>query len=204
MVRTCGKYAGCTRMNNAGTCSEVPAGVPNPSWKSANLLGYDGAGRRIANRYLNPGGGAVVGFTTKYDRLTAPKPLDSPRSGDGRLDLAAIRREVSIADLLRHFSHLDLHGGWAQRHWPWPLYGAPSDQHRIFSVHLGKGVFCYFEASCRVQGNTLDLWATYNRMTLARRLDTWPKCFLQSLTLPQDTATEKPVIIPFHSENPSR
>jgi hypothetical protein len=33
------------------------------------------------------------------------------------------------------------------------------DQHRIFSVHLGKGVFRGFEPSCGMQGNTLDLWA---------------------------------------------
>ncbi len=47
----------------------MQSGVPNPSWTSGDFLGYDGAGRMIAKRYLNPGGGAaLVGFTTEYDR----------------------------------------------------------------------------------------------------------------------------------------
>ncbi len=62
----------CTWMNNAGTNSAVQPGVPNPGWTSGDFLGYDGAGRMIAKRYVNPGSSsptaAVVGFSTEYDR----------------------------------------------------------------------------------------------------------------------------------------
>ena len=51
----------CTWMNNAVASSAVQAGVPNPPWvaaagQSADRLGYDGAGRMIAKRYLNLAG----------------------------------------------------------------------------------------------------------------------------------------------------
>jgi YD repeat-containing protein len=63
-----------TWMNNAGTRSAAQAGLPTPGWGGASddRLGYDGSGRMIAKRYLNPSSGspttAVVGFTTEYDR----------------------------------------------------------------------------------------------------------------------------------------
>ncbi len=64
----------CTWMNDAGTRSAVQAGLPTPGWgdRSSDRLGYDGAGRMIAKRYLNPSGGttAIVGFTTEYDRAS--------------------------------------------------------------------------------------------------------------------------------------
>ncbi len=70
----------CTWMNSARTNSAVQSRVPNPAWgnQSSDRLGYDGAGRAIAKRYLAGGTGsdgynnptAVVGFTTEYDRAS--------------------------------------------------------------------------------------------------------------------------------------
>jgi RHS repeat-associated protein len=70
----------CTMMNNAATNSAVQSGVPNPPWvappagQTADRLGYDGAGRMIAKRYINPVGSpadlAIVGFTTAFDRAS--------------------------------------------------------------------------------------------------------------------------------------
>jgi YD repeat-containing protein len=62
----------CTWMNNAGTNSAVQGGVPgvpNPTWTSGDFLGYDGAARMIAKRFLAPHSGLlVVGFSSEYDR----------------------------------------------------------------------------------------------------------------------------------------
>ncbi|QNN23312.1 hypothetical protein HED60_13850 [Planctomycetales bacterium ZRK34] len=68
-----------TCMNNDRTHSAVQESVPNPAWGSAgsDRLGYDGAGRMIAKRFLAggiDGSGAyndttpVVGFTTAFDK----------------------------------------------------------------------------------------------------------------------------------------
>lgn len=68
-----------TCMNNTRTHSAVQESVPNPAWGSAgsDRLGYDGAGRMIAKRFLAggiDGSGAysdtapIVGFTTAYDK----------------------------------------------------------------------------------------------------------------------------------------
>jgi hypothetical protein len=68
----------CSFINNAPSRSAIQPGQPTPPWGSgaSDQLGYDGAGRAIAKRYLQPHGGPgspspatlVVGFTTAYDR----------------------------------------------------------------------------------------------------------------------------------------
>ncbi len=59
----------CTWMNNAGTNSAVQPGVPNPGWTSGDFLGYDGAGRMIAKRYMTSDLSTLrVGFSTEFDR----------------------------------------------------------------------------------------------------------------------------------------
>jgi len=71
----------CTSMNNARTHSAVQSTVSNPAWGnvSSDRLGYDGAGRMIAKRYLpsalNGSNGyydttALIGFTTEFDRAS--------------------------------------------------------------------------------------------------------------------------------------
>jgi hypothetical protein len=74
---TLGNGVVCSFMNNDQTRSAIQAGLPTPPWGSgtSDQLGFDGAGRVIAKRYLLPHGGAspmpttlVVGFTTAYDR----------------------------------------------------------------------------------------------------------------------------------------
>ena len=82
----------CTWMNNAVANSAVQPGVSNPGWTSGDFLGYDGAGRMIAKRFLSPHGSAlVVGFSSGYDRagnkfferaLHAGEPQPSLRAVD--------------------------------------------------------------------------------------------------------------------------
>ena len=110
-------------------------------------------------------------------RAASREPSNSPADGNGPLDFAALRRQVSMADVLRYLGYIDpLHGAGPQRRGPCPLHDAPSDRHRSFSVHLGKGVFRCFEPSCRAQGNTLRFGGPpFTAWTSARRLETLPK-----------------------------
>jgi putative transposase len=85
------------------------------------------------------------------------------------LDIAALRRQVSIEQVLRHLGYLDpLRGSGPQRRGPCPLHDTPSDRHHSFSVHLGKGLFRCFHPQCQAQGNTLDLWAAYHHLTIGK------------------------------------
>ena len=69
-----------THMNNARTRSAVQDGVASPAWgdQSSDRLGYDGAGRMIAKRFLDATAGAggysstssLVGFTTQFDKAS--------------------------------------------------------------------------------------------------------------------------------------
>ena len=51
-----------THMNNARTRSAVQNGVANPAWgdASSDRLGYDGAGRMIAKRFLDAGAASAA------------------------------------------------------------------------------------------------------------------------------------------------
>ena len=116
-----------------------------------------------------------------------PMPAE-PRS----LDLATLRRQVSIEDVLKHLGYFHpLRGSGPQRRGPCPLHDAPSDRHRSFSVHLGKGVFRCFHPACQAQGNTLDLWATYHRLPIGQAAQTLARTFTPALTSPNKSVTEK-------------
>jgi transposase InsO family protein len=107
------------------------------------------------------------------------------------LDLAALRRQASIEQVLRHLGYLDpLRGSGPQRRGPCPLHDAPSDPHRSFSVHLRKGVFRCFHPQCQAQGNTLDLWAAYHRLPLGQAAESLATTFAPHLTSPEKSATE--------------
>ena len=108
------------------------------------------------------------------------------------LDIAAVRRAVSMEEVLGHLGYFDsLRGSGPQRRGPCPLHDAPSDHHRSFSVHLGKGVFRCFHPKCQAQGNTLDLWAAYHRLPLGQAAESLAKTFAPALTSPNKSVTEK-------------
>jgi putative transposase len=108
------------------------------------------------------------------------------------LDIAALRRQVSIEQVLRHLGYLDpLRGAGPHRRGPCPLHDAPSDRHRSFSVHLGKGVFRCFHPECQAQGNTLDLWAAYHRLPIGQAAQSLAKTFAPHLTSAEKSVTEK-------------
>jgi len=121
------------------------------------------------------------------------EPAGNQTRGQRRpLDLAALRRQVSIEQVLRHLGYLDpLRGSGPQRRGPCPLHDAPSERHRSFSVHLGKGVFRCFHPQCQAQGNTLDLWAAYHRLPLGQAAHSLANTFAPHLTSPEKPVTEK-------------
>ena len=114
------------------------------------------------------------------------KPAGSTNSKHGehrRLDIAALRREVSIEEVLKHLGYFDpLRGSGPQRRGPCPLHHAPAERHRSFSVHLGKGVFRCFHPECQAQGNTLDLWAAYHRLPVGEAAQSLAETLAPGLT----------------------
>lgn len=115
------------------------------------------------------------------------KPAGSTNSKPGEhrpLDMAALRREVSIEEVLKHLGYFGpLRGSGPQRRGPCPLHDAPSGRHRSFSVHLGKGVFRCFHAECQAQGNTLDLWAAYHRLPIGEAAQSLADTFAPRLDI---------------------
>jgi transposase InsO family protein len=110
----------------------------------------------------------------------------------GPLDLAALRRQVSIEQVLKHLGYFDpLRGSGPQRRGPCPLHDAPSDPRHSFSVHLGKGVFRCFHPECQSQGNTLDLWAAYHRLPIGQAAENLARTFAPHLTSSEKPVTEK-------------
>jgi transposase InsO family protein len=108
------------------------------------------------------------------------------------LEFAALRRQVSIEDVLKHLGYLaPLRGPGPQRRGPCPLHDAPGDRHRSFSVHLGKGVFRCFHPQCQAQGNTLDLWAAYHHLPIGPAAQTLAETFAPDLTSHEKPVTEK-------------
>ncbi len=108
------------------------------------------------------------------------------------LDIPALRRQVSIEEVLKHLGYFDpLRGPGPQRRGPCPLHDAPGDRHRSFSVHLGKGVFRCFHPGCQAQGNTLDLWAAYHRLPIGQAAQRLAETFAPALTSPNKSVTEE-------------
>jgi transposase len=85
----------------------------------------------------------------------------------GLIDFAAIRRQVTMEQVLNRLGHLDrLVGSGPQRRGPCPLHADEQPRGRSFSVNLDKNVCQCFHPPCALKGNVLDLWARYHRLPL--------------------------------------
>ena len=94
------------------------------------------------------------------------KALPSPQA-PALIDFAAIRRQVTMEQVLKHLGHLDrLAGSGPQRRGPCPLHAEEQPRGRSFSVNLDKNVCQCFHPPCGLKGNVLDLWARYHRLPL--------------------------------------
>jgi hypothetical protein len=96
----------------------------------------------------------------------ASQELHSPQA-PALVDFAAIRRQVTMEQVLKHLGHFGrLVGSGPQRRGPCPLHAEEQPRGRSFSVNLDKNVCQCFHPPCGLKGNVLDLWARYHQLPL--------------------------------------
>ena len=109
-------------------------------------------------------------FATRDRKLEEARRRRKARRAAGRIesiDFAALRREVTLEQVLRHLGHLDsLRGSGPQRRGPCPVHGSSRAGSRSFSVNFEKNVFRCFCPECGAHGNVLDLWAAVHHLPL--------------------------------------
>jgi len=100
-------------------------------------------------------------------QATGASQNPSPPQPPALIDFAAIRRQVTMEQVLNHLGYLDrLIGSGPQRRGPCPLHADEHPRGRSFSVNLDKNVCQCFHPPCGLKGNVLDLWARYHRLPL--------------------------------------
>jgi transposase len=112
--------------------------------------------------------------SVEQDQVSVKQPTTNPPGHDassaqapGLVDFAAIRRQVTMKQVLDHLGYLGrLVGSGAQRRGPCPLHADENPRSRSFSVNLDKNVCQCFHPPCGLKGNVLDLWARYHRLPL--------------------------------------
>jgi transposase len=94
------------------------------------------------------------------------KRTNPSTDGDGSIDFAYVRSQITMERVLRHLGYFDrLRGNRSQRRGPCPVHGTKRARGRTFSVHLGKDVFQCFHPPCGAAGNVLDLWCAIHHLT---------------------------------------
>jgi transposase len=100
-------------------------------------------------------------------KATVASPQASSPQPPALIDFAAIRRQVTMQQILARLGYLDrLIGSGPQRRGPCPLHADEHPHGRSFSVNLNKNVCQCFHPPCGLKGNVLDLWARYHRLPL--------------------------------------
>jgi transposase len=103
----------------------------------------------------------------KQSSLPATEPGAPSPCYSQRIDFADLRRQVSMADVLRRLDLLRrLRGNGPQRRGPCPVHEKSSETGRSFSVNLVKQVFRCLDPECQAHGNPLDLWAAVHHLPL--------------------------------------
>jgi putative transposase len=109
-------------------------------------------------------------FATRDRKLEEARGRRKARRAAERIesiDFAALRRQVTIEQVLGHLGHLDsLRGSGPQRRGPCPVHGSSHAGSRSFSVNFQKNVFRCFCPECGAHGNVLDLWAAVHHLPL--------------------------------------
>ena len=83
------------------------------------------------------------------------------------MDFAAIRSQVTIAQVLHRLGHLDrLQVIGSERRGPCPVHDCDDRHNRSFSANIEKNVFRCFSPGCGAGGNVLDLWAAVHKLPL--------------------------------------
>jgi transposase len=102
--------------------------------------------------------------------VSSASAFSSPQPFHGPVDFAALRRQVTLRQVLQHLGVLHRFrnsSGWgSQLRGPCPLHKSPNERGRTFSVNLQRNIFRCFNPTCAAQGNVLDLWAAYHDLPL--------------------------------------
>ena len=94
--------------------------------------------------------------------LAAAESIDD----DAYLDFAHIKKQLPIARVLDHLGlTARLRGSGPQQRCACPIHRADG-RGRTFSVNLTENVFACHHASCRKQGDVIDLWAALHQQNL--------------------------------------
>lgn len=100
-------------------------------------------------------------------RSLSPETTPRKQISRGPVDFVELRRQVSIADVLRQAGLMSrLRGQGAQRRGPCPVHELNQATGRSFSVNLEKNVFRCLDPACDAHGNVLDLWAALQKLPL--------------------------------------
>ena len=119
-------------------------------------------------------------------------------NGDGSIDFAYLRSQITMEQVLRHLGYFDrLRGNEMQRRGPCPVHGSKRARGRTFSIHLGKDVFQCFHPPCGAAGNVLDLWCAIHHLTPYEGARHLAETF--DLELTRKTEKQEPVTEPVPS-----
>jgi len=162
-----------------------------------SALGYVSPADKLAGREQEIFAARDAKLVGAGARRKARRAAERP----GGIDFAALRREVSMEQVLRHLGHLDaLRGSGPQRRGPCPAHGSSHAGSRSFSVNLVKNVFRCFCPECGAKGNVLDLWAAVHGLPLGEAARHLAQTF--RLNPPSATREEEPVLPPNASLGP--
>jgi DNA primase len=80
------------------------------------------------------------------------------------IDYAAIRSQISMADVLRLIGFRPLESQGDELRGPCPIHGSTSPHSRSFAANVNKNTFRCFK--CGAKGNQLDLWVAVSKLPL--------------------------------------
>jgi len=153
-----------------------------------SALGYLAPADKLAGREREV-------FTARDQKLQQARARRKARRTAERpagIDFVALRRGVSMEQVLRHLGHCDcLRGSGAQHRGPCPVHGPSHAGSRSFSVNLERNVFRCFCPECQAKGNVFDLWAAVHGLPLAEAAKHLAQTF--GLDLHRGTREEEPV-----------
>jgi putative transposase len=129
-----------------------------------SALGYITPADKLAGRESEIFAARDCKLEVARNRRKARRAAERPAG----IDFAALRRQVTMEQVLGHLGHLSqLRGSGPQRRGPCPIHGSQRAASRSFSINLQKGVFRCFYPECGAHGNVLDLWAAVHGLPLA-------------------------------------
>jgi transposase len=145
---------------------EAPAHVPGSTKESKVAETPSPA----ANTEVNQAAGHTLTAEPAQKVVTAACPVTLPDqatvSNDAYLDFAHLKSQLPLATVLDHLGLTGrLRGSGPQRRCTCPIHRGDA-RSRTFCVNLDNNVFACHHASCKQQGDVIDLWAALHHLDL--------------------------------------